>query len=576
MRANDRFFLRHIISFVGLFIITVPGQADQDNTLKTIQAHLTIKDYGSASDLAAAFLQKNPVDQSRWEAYIKTLAKKKDEKAMLSTWNAYLLRFGQKNISSKTLEEVAWGVIEIQTQSSSPLIRALSVLTALFAQDVRGIEILKKSLHDPNTFVRALAAELAGNLHDDQICDEMMECLNTEEFWKARLEIIKSLGKMEIAESRPILLKMIGSTQSSSEEKAAAAEALVSLLEKVDRQTVWELTQSDRAGLRYLSCVLVSHFDLKDELDLIVPLCKDPRSEVRAAALETIGLLRASHIDVKSLLSDPDPLVATYAAWIQTIKDPPKGQAIFKERLNHPSKDERLLACAGLAACGKYGMPLINDVFKQTSDPYIKMNLALALIRQQIEPVVASDALYHGFIQSKERWMWEEKGIFKYLAPSTLKHIDEIPQYPEAVNQLTRLEILNVLAILRHPFAQNAIKTFVLEKKWGLTGISAALLLTEGDDSALDLVQNLLKDPDPKVRFQSALILATWGKGIEALSTLEEAYAESDRDTKEKILEGICKVGSPASLPFLIERLNEPYPSLRLIAAAGILICLNN
>lgn len=572
--------MKHLVfwSIFTLYSIASPlfGQVDSSAALKEIYAHLTIRDYASAVVAAQNSLQQLPENKAIWEAYIKALARQKDEKAMLAVWNAYYTRFGREEIPSIPLENVAWGVIESHGASSSPLIRALTLIAALFSQDARGIELLEKGLQDRNAFIRSLAAQFAGFVRDDQICDEILRCLSHEESWQARLEMIKSIGKMEIAEAKPQLLKMIGSPERTFEEKAAAAEALSSMLETVERQTVWELAQSDRAGLRFLSCELISHFNLKDDLDLIQPLLKDPRSEVRAAALETIGLLQAKHISIDPLLADPDPLVAIYAAWVKTIFEPAKGQAVFQKWLTHPSRDERLLAGAALAACGKYGMPLIQNAFYQTTDPYLKMNLAMGLIRQQVIPQQASEALYKGFVNIKERWMWEDKGIFRYLAPSTVKHTDDVPHYPEAVNQLTRLEVLNILAITRHPKAQEAIKSFIQEKKWGISGVASAMLLTEGDDSALDLVQNLLKDSDAKVRFQAALILSLWGKGEEAITTLQDAYSGVDRDAKEKILEGICRVGSRSSLPFLIERLKEPYPSLRIIAAAGILICLNN
>lgn len=579
--------IKRAFPWIALFLsvfASAPAQAAAESTkadgvskaLKDVHAYITIRDYQSASEEAANYLVQYPNDKSLWEAYIKALAKKKDEKAMLSAWDAYHAKFGKEALSSIALENVAWGIIDSHAQAPSPLIRALTMIAALLTQNVKSIEILRMGLQDPNNFVRAMSAQIAANVHDDQICDEMIRCLNEEESWKARLEVIKSVGALEIPEAKPILLGMIGSPKTTMEEKAAATQALISMLDTIERQTIWELSQSDRAGLRYLCCELTSHFSLKENLDLVEPLLKDHCSEVRAAALEAIGLLRADHLPIDHLLSDPDPLVGIYAAWVQTLIDPKKGQAAFKKWMSHPVKEERLLAGAALAACGKYGLPLTLEVFNETSDPYLKMNLAVGLVRQQVQVQRSADALYKGFVQNKERWMWEEKGIFRYLAPSTVKHNEEIPHYPEAVNQLARLEILNLLAILRHPNAQKAIKSFIQEKKWGITGIASALLLTEGDDSALDLVQGLLKDPDAKVRLQAALMLALWGKGEDAINTLQEAYPASDRDTKEKILEAICHVGSPASLPFLIERLKEPYPTLRIITAAGILICLNH
>jgi HEAT repeat protein len=170
--------------------------------------------------------------------------------------------------------------------------------------------------------------------------------------------------------------------------------------------------------------------------------------------------------------------------------------------------------------------------------------------------------------------MWDEEGLFKVLAPSTVKHDEIIPNYPESVNQLARLEILNVLAVMKYPHAQSAIRTFLKEKAWGITGMASVVLLTEGDEAAIELVRELLNDPDQKIRVQAALVLSLWGEGEEAISILKEAYPTADRDMKERILESFGRIGAKSSLPFLTEKLQEPYQSLRIIAAAALLQCL--
>ena len=66
------------------------------------------------------------------------------------------------------------------------------------------------------------------------------------------------------------------------------------------------------------------------------------------------------------------------------------------------------------------------------------------------------------------------------------------------------------------------------------------------------------------------------GGGDTALDTLTIAYSQVDREMKERILEGIVKISSPKSIPFLLDRLQEPNQSLRVMAAAGLVLCLYN
>ena len=262
------------------------------------------------------------------------------------------------------------------------------------------------------------------------------------------------------------------------------------------------------------------------------------------------------------------------ATWLLTLHDPDHGQRAFIKWLNHNNKEVRLMAAAALASAGRFGYPLTREAFKNSDDPYIKLNLALGLIAQREECRGACGVIYRTLMDQNERWMTERKGLFSYVAPEKGKQRFAAPDAPEEVNQLTRLEILNILAIMEDPNAQAAIRHFLKERTWGISGMASALLLTEGDEMALQYVEELLVDPEEKVRIQAGLILALWGKGESAINVLQESYGEAGRDMKERLLEAVGQIGARSSIPFLVERLKEPYPTLRIIAAASLLKCL--
>jgi hypothetical protein len=70
---------------------------------------------------------------------------------------------------------------------------------------------------------------------------------------------------------------------------------------------------------------------------------------------------------------------------------------------------------------------------------------------------------------------------------------------------------------------------------------------------------------------QAALVLAIWGHDAFAVTILEQGYPKATRPLKEKILEVLASCAMESSLPFFLDRLHEPFPTLRLIAAAAIL-----
>lgn len=574
-------FLRFSI-LIALFLTAIAeGAITPEQLEKRVNAHLIIADHQTACHEAMWGVCQYPQNKTVWLAYLRALAKAGDVKAMMANWKLFIEKFPEEKNNREILEDFAWAVIDKGAYSSSPQIRVMALLGAFFSQDAKGIALLQQSLKDENSFIRAAAAKLSSHLMDATLQDELFRLLQTEKVWRVRLEVIRAIGELRVMTAKKELQKIVRNPQNHPEEKAAAIQALVLLSEEVNHKQIAELASSNSSGMRMLACELVAFFDQTEDVDKLSHLLEDHHSDVRSKVFQTIGRLRSKTIGGKSVVEvaergvfDPDPTVAITAAWVLTINQPEKGMPAFQRFINHNNRDVRSLAAAALAATGKYGLPMTLKAFSENDDPYVKINLAIGLIGQRSNIMKACDCLYQGLSRQKEQWSWNEDRNFKVLAPNKEVHDDSIPNYPEAVNQLTRLEILQILALVHYPHAQEATKNFLKESNWGISGLAAALLLTEGDDEAVDLVHELLHDDDSKIRVQAALILSLWGKGEYAVQLLQESYSAADREVKEQILEGIGRVGSENSLHFLAERLQEPYQTLRLIAAAALLECL--
>lgn len=571
---------KNFVILLSLFssLMLYADSTPEELSVKRIQAHLLIKDYQGACDEALENLRRFPGNQEVWKAAIAALASAGREQEMTATWKRYSKQFPSAINEDATIEKMAWGVITKGSVSPSPILRAMSLIGAFFAQDMKGVELLAQHLQDPNSLVRGVTVQFSSKLRDAILCDGMLHLLNSEKDVVVRHEVIRALGAMKIKEAKPLLLDIVAQETTTAEEKAVAIQALVQMLDALDTAELTQLTRSSRAGLRQLACQVVAHQGSKNDLSLLVPLLKDSCSDVRASALQTIGLLNVSSWKGESIvniilpsLRDPNPAVAISAAWAVTLQGVPQGQKAFAEWLTHQTQEVRILAAAALGACGPYGIPLIETAFRENRDPYVRMNLAIALIGQRKAVDAACVVLHQGLNDTRARWMWDEEGIFRGLAPTTLRYVDSGVKDPETVSQLVHLEILGLLAMLQDPQAQQAIARYLQQKSWGVSGVAAALMLTEGDSSALDAVRGLLLHPFQKVRVQAALILALWGRDEQALAVLQEAYVGADRQLKEQILEGIGRVGARQMLPFLVARLEESAPTLRVIAASAIL-----
>lgn len=569
-----------LLLFALYFPTLFSGLEPEEKAIKRIYAHLLLNDASAAEQEAKQALQQFPTSKPLWEASIKALSKKGDDQAMLEAWDKYIQQFPDEKNNHEMNETLAWGVLNKGALSTSPVIRIYTMLGAHFSNDAKGVEILKKQLRDHNAVIRAVAVQLSGKQLDDKLRDEVLRLFKEENNWIVRQEVLHAVGTMRLRSLKPDLVQLIESDRASAEEKAAAIQSLVNLFETADRNEVLRLSQCDRAGLRDVACQVVKFFLLTRDVDLIAPLINDHRPEVRASALGVMASLGVKEVLGYPIadwatprLNDLDPDVGIMAARVLTLNDPMRTGEAFKCWIEHPTKEVRAKAAAALASCGTYGLTAMKRHFYESEDLYVRMNLAIGLIGLREDVGLACDALYEG-LSHHEKWMWDENGEFKTLLPSKIKHDDLIPNYPEAVNQMTRLELLNTLAVMKYPKAQDAIKRFLGEKQWNLTGLASVVLLTEGDETAIDLVSHMLHDSDAKIRLQAALILSLWGQGEEALTVLQEAYSTADRDMKEKILESMGRIRSEKSTAFLVDKLKEPYQTLRIIAASALLMSL--
>ena len=555
------------------------NQSSNDAMIKRrVEAHLLLRDYRSAYEEVQRGIAKYPESRLLQESRIQVLARVGDEKAMYSAWQEYASQYEGAFKNRDILEVMAWGIIEKGNASQSPITRAVALLSAFFSNSAQGVAMLHENMENSNSFIRGVSVQLAGHLHDTKLLHDVLRVFRNEKVWSVHLEAVKAIGSMKIHEAREELKEIVANEKTPAEEKAAAIESLVHLVETISRDELASLATSKRSGLRLLACQAAAELDLIQDLDLIIPLVNDHCPEVRETALIALGVLRTEEFKgvriaqiAQDRINDPDQKVAITAAWLLTLHDSEEGKKAFTKWLNHTSPDARAFSASALSATGKHGFPLVRQFFYQTRDPYVKMNLAFGLLSQRVDTEIACEALYQGLMHLKDKFMWEERGIFRILVPSTVKHKEEIPQYPEVVNQLVRLEMIQVLAFMHHPHAQTAMKAFLKERIFGVTGIAVALLLTEGDEEALDLVRGLLQDEDVQIRAQAALILALWGRDEEAISHLQNGYVAADRELQEKILEGLGRIGSESSIPFLVEKLNEPYQNLRLMAASALL-----
>jgi HEAT repeat protein len=565
------------VFFISLTSFVVGNPPSEEMAVKRIHSHLFIRDPFSAVKEAKVFKEQFPNSSLLQRAYLKALCQKGEEVDAFNEFSL-LLKKDEKEIDLSDrdpLEWLAWGVLNKGESSPLIVVRLYSLLGAAFTRDARAIPIFLKELQGSNSLLRALAVKLSAQYGDAPLREELLRLLKEEKVWFVKLEVIQAIGALKMVEAKGFLQEIIANPKAMSEEKGAAIIALASMYEKISEEELSSLVHHERAGLRELASEIVAHLDFKQGTDFLEPLLKDASPDVRISSMKTLGLLGIARIKEKPVLSlirknieDVHPDVSITAAWLATILGHQEGKDALKKWIETDHLDSRRLAAAALAVTGTQGALLMEEKMKEEKDPYTKVNLAIGLIGQRRAVKESADALFKVISSSeKNLWMWGSggSGLFRTLSPSKVRHREEMPYFPQMIDQLVKLDILSILSIVGHPRALEAVKEFLKNHSWGVTGAAAATLLQEGDETSLDVVRKLL---------QAALILALLGGDPAAVGVLIDAYPSVDREMKIHLLEALGHIGDLTAVPFLVSCLKEPFQGLRVVAASALIQCL--
>ncbi len=549
--------------------------ADQ-SSLRHLEAKITLRDFNGALQDVEKSLKETPENQELLKLKLNLLAKMSFEKPLLETFKEYLHQVKEPYKDRDLLESVAFGVIGEGIESRSPEVRFHALLAAHQSRLAKGVQMICQALKDPHALIRALACQLSGTLQDQCLKEKVFKTFLEDSDFRVHLEALRSLGQMKCHFAKEALVSLVSDPKRSAEERAVALEALVTLTEGITDTQLKSLVSSNRLGFRLLACRLAEWFDGEVDPKLLFPLLKDPFVDVRCGAAHALGIRKVGRDEVLPLLLDQDLKVSVIASWALAVMGDSEGLNLLVERVSHPKKEIRSLAATALASTGVKGELALLETFNKTADFFPKLNLALGLMRSQKNLDEVGSFLFEALTQQTPLLMKKEEASFEVFIEGTSKELLSSFETLETIDQRTRFELLNDLALLDPNRALKAARVFLKQKKGAFTAEVSALFLTEGDEAAQEVIEGLLTDEDPDVRLESALILAFWGKEAKILPLLEKAYEGANGPTKKRILQATGQLGMMDAVPFLVKSLFEPHQTLRLVAASAILSSLTN
>ena len=553
---------------------------------KRARSHLAILDPKAALDEVNRALQSRKAANHLplLRTKIQCLAALQEEGAMLACWKEYRALCPEADHDTELLEYMSWATIQKGVQNPSPLIRMEGALGAFYSQDAKGIPLVKKLLDDPNIQLRLFGLFLASHLRDEVIQTKVLELLLADPSPFVKSAAIETLGTMRAEIALPYLKKLLARRNSSREEQISVVQACTHIFLRPAKDDLAALVKSPHSSLRALACSLILQHNMQDLKHLVIELVHDSSMDVQMFALQTLATLKPIELFnneelrtfIHELCEQNSPQVSICASYLLLVcdKDATLPTAMFNKWLNHKNPSYKLLAAAALASSGTKGIALSEKWLNLSDDLFVKINLAIHLIKQRTSAPKAATVLEECITKIKERIDWQQEGILTYVATAKETHIAPVPRYPEAKDLACRLDLYGILATCNLPNLQEVLSQFLKERSWGIAGMTAGLLIQEKDDTAIEVIKNLLTEEALEIRLQAAFILAITTQDERALQILQDAFPKAKRELKEQILLGIGAIGQRSSIPFLATTLDEPSPVLRIRAASAILQCL--
>lgn len=557
--------------FLIPLIICLPLGAQN---LQRIESMLTINDPKGALQELQRLLAEDPDNGALRRFEIISLARLQDITSLLKAYKSYCEPTSD-NLDKELLEEVAWAIIQKAASSNIPFIRHEAHMAAFMANDAKGIPLCLAAMHDPSEQARLLALAMARNSHDEQLLTAAFEAMREDSSARVRLQAISTVGATRLTAAQETLEKILESTESTAEEKMAAIDALTNILSHIDTAIIQALCRSERAVLRQLACELVlEQFD-KEQVIYIFPLMNDATFDVRLAAIQCVVALGLCppHEIWQTLKIHKDIKTQILASWLSLVLGYEQELAVqqLTQFLSLPDQSLRLFAAGAIAHSGK-GAILFSDAITAQDDPLVRLNLSIGLIWQRADVQRACQYLLQA-LQTQTRLSWQSVGIISFVGPSVSQHVGSYARLPESEDLFCRLQLYTMISACRTIELKEALKGFLKERTWGISGQTAFLMVQEGL-LFFDELKSLLSEPSREIALQAAFLLALYAQDEDALKVLEQAYPTASRQMREYILYAVGMCRASSAIPFLVKVLNEPFESLRVIAARSLLICL--
>ena len=546
------------------------------DTQERITIALSLHDVHTARQLLEDLQKEDPHSQRTQELIFAYYAELNDFDSIQALYEK-MSPEQKKALSPGTTEKIAWVIIEKALRSPHPRIRAEGAIAAAEAHDSKSAHILASLFTDSHAGVRTLAFQLARS-YPDACVQERAEKLCTARIPELMMEAASLLAEQKATCAEKVLSKLI-QDETLSESDLFQIIRLAASLKESDIEWIRKELLNPSLQTRALASAVVLEHPTREGLAALRPLLEDDSLLVRKIVMTTLGLYQGilplddkALFTISSSLSHPCLSIQATAAWALLLSPNNTFQnsalTWFQKNIVSDVSETRLTATSRLIASGERGLDLAGKILSESSDIYVKANLARYLLfhkkalKQSIENLreISTSRILFGM---------QEDGIFSWIGQAS-NHDPFIPRLPESEDLYLRLNLIALRHYSGDTIVKEELEKILHDRVWGLSAATAEFLFHEM--LPLDEVLSpLLSNDEEIVRIQAALLLAIFSRSKNAALRLVEEYHKASKAGKEMLLLGFSAIPTAKTRDLLFPLLFDQSQTLRT-RAAGVFL----
>lgn len=423
-------------------------------------------------------------------------------------------------------------------------------------QDNDSVKKVCRGLLSDNLYIKLQSIKLAQQFPDYCVKKLLLKIFATEDRFFLIEAFLDTFVNLELEEAVPFILKKINNNAYTTEQKMSFIRGLAYL--NFEEEAKKSLQHEDEG---YRDCFLLSLLERKicvPKISSITPFLKSSNVCVQFHAL---ALIAQYYSGTTLPLNDSDhPYLQMVVVWQRALQgDLEAAEKLFSYSMHQFSEiryfSAHLLSKIDKKLIKKYGEKLLNS-----ADPLLKVIGAKTLIENQC----SSDTCYqviHQFLLTNTTPIQREglfHPIFSHMSTSKTSNF-----YGEIEDLTIRWSLYLLLGDYKNKDKGEILKRFIAMYK--------------SEHAKLFIFSHMLDDPEVSInkgpyevlhRAHQELVIGNEKKAFKLLSS---GYPIMKAFEKNLVIQIMSYIRLPEAIEFLLERLEDPFISIKVHAASSLI-----